>query len=352
MGTKKFGFAIIGTGGIAGIHAKAIGAIENATLLGVQDITKSIAEAFAREYNCAAYDSLDDLLKLDELDIVCICTPSGAHLEPAIKSIEAGKHCLIEKPLEVTLKKCDKIIDAAKQRGVTVAVVFPTRFYEPSLVLKNAIENGRFGKLVLGSAYVKWHRSEAYYNSAAWRGTWELDGGGALMNQAIHSVDMLQWCMGPVESVQASRGNILHKNIEVEDTVVAVLKFASGALGTIECSTAVYPGVFKQMDIMGTSGTVIMEDNHILKWEFEQEENDDKRIREELSAHHSSQGGFSDPLAISYLGHQQQMEDMIHAIETGKRPLIDGLEGRKSVEIVLAIYESARLGELVKVSSI
>ena len=347
MRTKKFGFAIVGTGAIAGIHAKAIEVIENGFLLGVYSRTKSKAEEFAKEYNCSVYDSLDDLLLLDDLDIVCICTPSGAHLEPALKSIRAGKHCLIEKPLEVSIEKSDKIIDAAKARGVTIAVVYPSRFYEVSQELKNAIENGRFGKLVLGTVHVKWNRSDAYYNSAEWRGTWELDGGGALMNQAIHSIDMLQWCMGPVESVQAITGNIRHKNIEVEDTAVAVLKFANGALGTVECSTAVYPGVFKQMQIMGTTGTAVLEDNYVLKWQFEDEQNGDKRIREGLPTNGVSKGGVSDPLSISYWGHQRQMEDMIQAIETGKKPLIDGEEGRKSIEIVLAIYKSAKSGRLI-----
>lgn len=347
MPTTKFGFAIIGTGGIAGIHATAIAAIESATLLGVYNRSRSKAAAFAAQYHCEAYDSIDGLLQLDDLDIVCICTPSGAHLEPALKCIAAGKHCLIEKPLEVTTEKADKLIAAAKARGVMLAVVYPSRFYDVSKALKKAIDDNRFGSLVLGSAYVKWCRTEAYYQSAAWRGTWELDGGGALMNQAIHTVDMLQWCMGPVASVQAFTANARHKNIEVEDTTVAVLKFTNGALGTIECSTATYPGVLKRVEIMGTSGTAVLEDNDIAKWHFEQETADDDRIRENFSATGTAKGGASDPLAISYLGHQRQMEDLMHAIETGAKPLIDGAEGRKSVKIVLAIYESARTGKIV-----
>jgi UDP-N-acetyl-2-amino-2-deoxyglucuronate dehydrogenase len=351
MSTTKFGFAIIGTGGIAGIHATAIAAIPNANLLGVYNRSQSKAETFATQYNCAAYNSIDDLLQLDGLDIVCICTPSGAHLEPAIKSIAAGKHCLIEKPIEVTTQKTDAIINAAKAKGVTVAVIYPSRFYDISQQLKKAIDANRFGKLALGSAYVKWSRTAAYYQSAPWRGTWELDGGGALMNQAIHAVDMLQWCMGPVESVQSLTGNIKHQGIEVEDTAVAVIKFANGAMGTIECSTAVFPGALKRLEIMGTAGTVIMEDNDVTKWIFEQETADDEHIRESYSVNGTLRGGAADPLAISYLGHQRQMEDLMHAIETGTKPLIDGEEGRKSVEIVLAIYESARTGRLVKLKN-
>jgi UDP-N-acetyl-2-amino-2-deoxyglucuronate dehydrogenase len=304
MSTTKFGFAIIGTGGIAGIHATAIAAIPNANLLGVYNRSQSKAETFATQYNCAAYNSIDDLLQLDGLDIVCICTPSGAHLEPAIKSIAAGKHCLIEKPIEVTTQKTDAIINAAKAKGVTVAVIYPSRFYDISQQLKKAIDANRFGKLALGSAYVKWSRTAAYYQSAPWRGTWELDGGGALMNQAIHAVDMLQWCMGPVESVQSLTGNIKHQGIE-----------------------------------------------DVTKCIFEQETADDEHIRESYSVNGTLRGGAADPLAISYLGHQRQMEDLMHAIETGTKPLIDGEEGRKSVEIVLAIYESARTGRLVKLKN-
>ncbi|WP_316812698.1 Gfo/Idh/MocA family oxidoreductase [Pedobacter heparinus] len=347
MEDKVIGFGIVGTGAIAGIHAQAIGAITNAKLLGAYSLTKAKVTEFAGLYNCAAYNSLDEMLQTEGLDIVCICTPSGAHLEPALKSIAAGKHCLIEKPIEVTLEKTDQIIAAAKQKNVQVAVVFPTRFYPASQHLKQAIDSGRFEKLALASSYVKWSRTHEYYQSNPWRGTWKLDGGGALMNQAIHSVDMLQWCMGPVESVMAISGNVKHKDIEVEDTLVAVLKFANGAMGTIECSTAVYPGAYKKLEIMGTAGTVVMEDNDIIQWQFEQTGVDDHQRSEGPSAH-SSKGGVADPKAISYSGHQKQMENLIDAIYNNGKLLIDAQEGRKSVEIVLAIYKSAQTGQLVK----
>lgn len=348
MENKKFGFAIIGTGAIAGIHAQAIAALDNAVLLGVFSRTEEKASSFAETYNCRVFTSIDELLLLDGLDIVCICTPSGAHMEPALKCIEAGKHCLIEKPLEVSLEKCDQIIESAKAKGTKVAVVYPTRFYPISAELKDALDSQRFGDLVIGSAYVKWSRSEAYYNSAAWRGTWEQDGGGALMNQAIHSVDMLQWYMGSVESVQAITGNIKHKSIQVEDTAVAILRFKSGALGTIECSTAVFPGAFKKIEIMGTKGTAIVEDNSLIQWQFEEAVDRDETIREKYSGAHISKGGVSNPLDISYFGHQKQIEDLIEAINLNKDPLIDAEEGRKSVEIVRAIYESAKTGQIVR----
>ena len=345
MTKKTFGFGIVGTGGIAGIHALAINAIPNAKLIGAY--SKSSASAFAIANNCVAYNTLDDLLKADGLDIVCICTPSGLHAEPALKVIEAGKHCLIEKPLEVTLEKSDRIIEAAQKHNALVGVVFPSRFYHSVSSLKNAIDTGRFGNLVMGSAYVKWNRTAEYYKSAAWRGTWEMDGGGALMNQAIHSVDMLQWCMGPVESVMALTANVKHKDIEVEDTAVAILRFAIGAIGTFECSTAVHPGAFIKLEIMGTEGSVVINDNSISEWKFSSAISDDENMTAQ-SGEFLSAGGVADPLSISYKGHQNQIEDLMEAIITGKRPMVDAREGRKSVEIVLAIYKSARTGEMVK----
>lgn len=349
---KQFGFGIIGAGVISGIHAMAINSIDKARLIGIYSTTKNKSDAFAAKYNCTSYTTLDEMLNRPEIDIVCICTPSGIHLDPAIKCIEAGKHCLVEKPLEVTLEKCDQIIKAADKAGIKIGVIFPSRFYEASKQLKKSIDEKRFGDLVLGDAYVKWNRSPEYYQSSAWRGTWELDGGGALMNQGIHSIDLLQWYMGEVQSVQSISANIRHKEIEVEDTIVSILKFANGALGTIECSTAVFPGSLKRIEIMGTKGTAILEESKLIKWEFEHTTGEDQNIIDSMTGGNTSSGGVSNPADISFAGHQRQIEDMIHSIETGDKPLIDGAEGRKSVEIVLAIYESARSGQMVRLPAI
>ena len=348
MGKKHFGFGIVGAGMISHFHAKAIAAIANASLIGVYSINKNKSDEFASQHNCTAYDTLDEMVSLPEIDIVCICTPSGIHLDPAIKSIEAGKHCLIEKPLEVTLEKCDQIIEAASKAGVKIGVIFPSRFYEASKQLKKAIDEKRFGDLVLGDAYIKWNRSSEYYKSGKWRGTWEYDGGGALMNQGIHSVDLLQWYMGSVESVQSVAANIRHKDIEVEDTIVATVKFANGALGTIECSTAVFPGAFKRIEIMGTEGTAILEESNLIKWEFTHTMSEDQIIVDSMAGGNILHGGVSNPADISFIGHKKQVENMIRSVQTGDKPLIDGLEGRKSVEIVLAIYESAASGVIVR----
>ncbi len=348
MGSKSFGFGIVGAGMISNFHARAISEIKNARLLGIYSTNKIKSHQFANRHDCKCYDTLSEMLSQPEIDIVCICTPSGIHLEPAIESIKAGKHCLVEKPLEITVERCDQIIEAAYKAGVKTGVIFPSRFYRASRQLKKSIDEKRFGELVLGDAYVKWSRSAEYYQSGKWRGSWKYDGGGALMNQGIHSVDLLQWYMGSVESVQSVSANIRHKDIEVEDTIVSTIKFRNGALGTIECSTGVFPGTLKRVEIMGTSGTAILEEDHLIQWQFEQESNEDEDIRNTMQQGTISHGGASDPADISFVGHQKQIEDFIHAIETNGTPLVDCKEGRKSVEIVCSIYESARLGKMIE----
>lgn len=344
---KQFGFGLVGTGVISHFHARAIAEIENAHLKGVYNHKAKKAESFSKEHGGKVYDTIEEMLSNPEIDIVSICTPSGLHLEPALQCIEAGKHCLIEKPLEVTVERCDRIINAAKTAGVKVAVVFPSRFYEVNQKLKEAEGQNRFGDLVLGSAYVKWSRTSDYYKSADWRGTWQFDGGGALMNQGIHSVDLLQWVMGPVESVQAYTANRKHKEIEVEDTVAATIRFKSGALGSVECTTAAYPGFFKRLEIIGNKGSAVIEENNILKWQFQEESSLDEIFRNKFNSNNISQGGVSDPAAISHYGHKMQIIDFLNAVENNTTPLIDAEEGRKSVEIVTAIYRSAKTGKTV-----
>jgi len=343
----KYGFGVIGTGSIAEVHARSIHAIDNLVLVGAYDVVRERAEAFGQKYACKAFYNIDAFLNMPDLNVVCICTPSGAHLEPALKAIEAGKHCVIEKPLEVTLERCDKIIAAAKEKQVTIAGIFPSRFQDASIELKSAVDEQRFGRMVMGDAYIKWYRSQQYYDAVKWRGTWKLDGGGALMNQGIHSIDLLQWYMGPVESVSAFTGMLGHKGLEVEDTAVATLKFASGAMGVIEGSTAVYPGFFKKIEILGTQGSAVLEENNFLCWKFLQERETDQDIRKRFSGEHASGGGVSDPKAISDLGHIRQLQDMIYALERKRLPLVDAVEARKAVEIIVAIYQSARTGETV-----
>ena len=223
------GFGIIGCGMISRFHAKAIGEVRGAKLIACFDQSPAAADKLAADTGCKAYHALGDMLADPGVQVVTIGTPSGAHAEPAVAAARAGKHVIVEKPLEITLRRCDAIIAACQKAGVVLSTIFPSRFHDAAQELKRAVDAGRFGRLTLADAYVKWYRSQAYYDSGAWRGTWDLDGGGALMNQAIHSVDLLRWLVGPVAEVRAQTALLAHQRIAVEDTAVATIQFANGA---------------------------------------------------------------------------------------------------------------------------
>src|SRR5262245_32327449 len=219
-----FGFGIVGCGMIANFHARAIADIRNAKLVGCFDSIPAAADKFAASQQITAYHKLEDMLANPEIQIITICTPSGAHMDPAVAAAKAGKHVLVEKPLEITLKKCDKIIEACEKAGVRGGTIMPGRFSPANIALKDALSEGRFGKLTLGDTYVKWWRSQEYYDQGGWRGTWALDGGGAYMNQAIHNVDLLYWFMGDVAEVTGVTSLVAHERIEVEDVGVATMR--------------------------------------------------------------------------------------------------------------------------------
>jgi len=342
------GFGIIGCGLISKFHARAIADVPGAELVACYDTVPEAADRLAAETGCKAYHSLDALLADPRVEVVTVATPSGAHMEPAVAAAEAGKHVIVEKPLEITLERCDAIIRACEKADVVLSTIFPSRFHDVGQLLKRAVDEGRFGRLVLGDAYVKWWRTQQYYDSGAWRGTWELDGGGALMNQAIHSVDLLLWFMGPLAEVRAEFALLGHERIAVEDVAVAALRFANGALGTIEATTASYPGHKKRIEIHGTKGTAIMEEEDLIFWEFAEPQPEDEEIRRKMAERKSGTGGAADPAAIGHHGHARQFADVLEAIRTGRKPLIDGYEGRRAVEAILAIYLSAERGQPVR----
>ena len=342
-----YGFGIVGCGMIANFHAKAIGDIKGANVVACFDNFPKSAQRFAKANGCTPYESMKDMLADPKVDIVTICTPSGAHMEPAVAAAKAGKHVIVEKPLEITLKRCDKIIEACEKNGVVCSAIFPSRFHESSKLMKKAVDKKKFGTLAMADAYVKWFRTQEYYDSGAWRGTWALDGGGALMNQAIHSVDLLAWLMGDVESITAHTATLAHKRIEVEDVAVATLKFANGALGTIEASTAAYPGYLKKIELYGSKGSAVLEEEDIKIWDFEKPTAADKALLKKMKGKTKSGGGAADPTAIGHHGHTEQFKDVLKAIKGGKKPAIDGYEGRRSVEIILAIYKAAETGKAV-----
>jgi predicted dehydrogenase len=345
----EHGFGIIGCGMIAEFHTRAINEIENARVVVAWSRHPAHGEKIARLAGggCAIFDDLDAMLAVPGLDVVCVCTPSGAHLDPAVRAARAGKHVVVEKPLEITLPRCDAIIGACDDAGVRLCTIFPSRFSDANLRLKQAISTGRFGRLTLGDTHVKWWRTQEYYDSGGWRGTWDLDGGGALMNQAIHNVDLLYWLMGDVASITAMTSTLVHARIEVEDTAVACVRFKNGALGVIEAATSAFPGLLKRTEIHGDRGSARVEQDDITLWEFQEKVPSDNAVFAAMAAQTGFKAGASDPRGITHIGHRDQLTDFLQAIDEGSDPLVDGREGRKSVEIIRAIYRSAETGSQV-----
>jgi UDP-N-acetyl-2-amino-2-deoxyglucuronate dehydrogenase len=348
--TGSFGIALVGCGMISEFQAQAIRAIPGARVAACFDSVAALAEKRAAENGARSYGDLGKLLEDPDVDAVSICTPSGAHLEPALLAAKAGKHVIVEKPVEVTVERVDAIIDACRQAGVTLGAIFPRRFQDSSRVLKDAIDRGRFGRIVLGDVYIKWHRTQEYYDRGGWRGTWKLDGGGALMNQGIHGIDLLQWLLGGIAEVASFTATLAHERIEVEDVAAAAVRFHNGALGVIEGTTGSWPGARIRVEIGGTKGSVVMEDETILSWQFAEEEPGDAEIRRLHGPREGlSGGGAGDPRAISSEGHRRQFEDFVGAIRAGRKPFLSGEDARAAVAVITAIYRSAGERRVVSV---
>ena len=336
---KIWNFGIIGAGLIADFHAKAIQNIRNARLTGICSSNPDKARKLAEKYNCKIFKDYEEMLRSGEIEVVTIATPSGAHMEPTIEAALYGKHVICEKPLEISLERIDKMIEAHARAGTKLGGIFNYRYHDSLKYLKSAVDNGRFGTITYASVHVPWWRSDDYYKDS-WHGTLKLDGGGALMNQAIHMIDILQHLMGPVDSLQAYTATLGH-SIEVEDTAAAVLKFKNNALGVIYGSTASFPGQFRRIEITGTKGTVIQVENSFKVWQFADQTEADNEIFNRFNQIEGG-GGVSDPGAIPFEPHAKNIAAFIDSIETGKTFEINGPEARKAVEIVLAIYTSAR----------
>ncbi len=337
---KTINFALVGTGNIANFHARAIGLVEGASLVAVHSRRKAVGRDFAQKYGAQYVPDYAELLKNPEIDAVCITTPSGTHGELGILAARAKKHVLCEKPLEITPARVDELVAACTQNQVQLGAIFQSRFGPGAMALKKAATEGRFGKLSQCGAYVPWFRTPAYYASAGWRGTWELDGGGALMNQSIHAIDLLLYIAGDVAEVSARCGTVLHKGIEVEDNAAAWLKFKNGAFGVIQGSTTCFPGESKRVEIKGTRGSATLVDDRTTFWQFETENAEDAEIRAWASEAQIG-GGASDPNAISVEGHRAQIEDFAGAIRENRPPAIPGSDGRRAVELITAIYRSS-----------
>ena len=338
--TKSYGFAVVGCGNIGEKHARVLSELEGAKLVAVCDNIRERVIEFGKKYNAKPYSDYSRLLKDKNVDVVTICTPSGMHAQMTIEAAEAGKHVVTEKPMALTLRGADKMIEICKKNNVRLFVVKQNRYNPPIKRLKEAIDKGRFGKIFLVNTTVRWSRPQKYYNGDAWRGTWKMDG-GVIMNQASHHVDLLRWLVGPVESVFARVETLTHK-IEVDDTAVVTLKFKNGALGIIEATTGIFPKNLEgSVAVFGTKGSAKVGGSCVSKievWDFQDYENEDDEILKFSSI----------PPDVYAYSHREVFRNIIGALRTNKDPLISGIEGRNTLELILAIYKSAMTGKEVK----
>ena len=350
---EKLRFGIVGCGVIGPVHAEAIASLPDAQLVSVVDLNPEKAQKLASQYGATPYSHLQHMLDSEQVDVVIICTPSGLHGELACQVMRSGRHVIVEKPVEITREALDEMLRVQQETGVKLAVMSQHRFEPSSRHFDDLVEEKAFGRLVLGNAIVPWWRSQEYYDSGDWRGTWKLDGGGVLMNQSIHSIDLLQWLMGPVKSVFGYTDTLAHR-METEDVAVSVLRFANGALGTIAATTSAYPGVTTRIEIFGDKGSAVIENDSLSYLHLAR---DDKEsisaygvATQEHNKREDSGSTSQNPAALSAGSHALQIADMIRAIREDGMPLVDGYAARHPVDIILSIYESARIHKEVTIS--
>jgi predicted dehydrogenase len=336
---------ILGGGNISTTHARAAREIEGVEIAAVYGQNRQKAEELAGNSGGVVYEDLQSFLDHRPMEVVAIGSPSGVHAEQGIAAARRGLHILVEKPIDVTIERADALIEACEKAHVKLGVFFQDRVKPHITQLKEFLEAGKLGKPILVTARVKWYRTPEYYSGSRWRGLQSLDGGGALMNQGVHTVDLLLWLMGPVERVYARAITALHE-IETEDTVVATLEFASGAIGTLEAATSAYPGYNRRLEITGSEGTIILEHDRVIAADL-------RSPTDEFlsSGERDSNASASSPVVSDLRGHRMIIEDFLRAIRLDGVPRCDGREGRKSVELVQAIYESSRTGRPVGVLS-
>jgi len=335
---KPLGIGIIGAGNVAISHVLGWQQTDGAAPLAVCRRDETKVKEFANKFNLEWTTVYQELLTRDDINVVDILLPSGLHAECGIAAAEAGKHVIVEKPIDVTLQKADNLIAACQENGVTLGVISQYRFMDGMLKMYKILADGKLGQLIQGDAYIKWFRPQSYYDSGAWRGTWKLDGGGPFMNQGIHFIDLLLSAMGPVKSVYAKTKTLAH-NIEVEDIGVAMLEFQNGAYGVIEASTATFPGMPARLDIHGTKGTLSIEGDKMVFLHIDGKDSE--------SDTDVDKGGASNPLDINVRPFVRQFTDIVEAIQTGRQPIVNGDVARKPLELILAIYESSKSGKEV-----
>jgi UDP-N-acetyl-2-amino-2-deoxyglucuronate dehydrogenase len=355
-----FNIAILGCGKVAHLHAKAINDIPSARLAGVWSRSASTADTFAAQYNVRSYRSVTELVRTEKIDLSIVCTPHPFHRATAEEAALAGSSVLVEKPLAVTLSDCDRMMATCKNAGVQLGVISQRRWYAPAERVRQAIDDGKIGVPALGTVTMLGWRDRAYYESDAWRGTWDMEGGGVLVNQAPHQLDLLLWYMGEAEEVFGLWRNLNHPYIEVEDTALAIITFKSGAIGNIVVSNSQKPGIYGKVHVHGSNGASvgvqtdggamfiagmsgILEPPYNDLWSVQGEEHLQEQWKREDSAFFSS----VDPM-VHYM--KVQIEDFLNAIKNGSAPRVTGMDGRKVVELFDAIYRSTRENKPVKIA--
>lgn len=329
---------LLGGGNISQTHARAVAQTKGAQVVAVYGQNQEKAVRLSKLCGSRMYENLQAFLNHKPMDMVLIGSPSGLHAEQGIAAARHQLHVLVEKPLDVSLEHADALIAECERSRVKLGVFFQDRVAPGICKLKELIDAGRLGKLILVSASVKWYRPPEYFSGSRWRGTWALDGGGSLINQGVHTLDLLLWLLGDVERVYAKAITALHQ-IETEDTVVATLEFGNGVLGTLEAATSIYPGYARRLELSGAEGTIILEHDRIISADLRQPLEETS-----LGAKEDTNLSATSPVVSDVRGHQRILEDFLHAIATNGRPLCDGHEGRRSLELAKAIYESSRTG--------
>lgn len=332
----KLKIGIVGCGTIATIHGQAIEESQKLELISVFSRTESNAATMGEKFSVPWHTDWKTFISDPEMDAVSICTPSGNHLDYGKMAAEAGKHVIVEKPIEITLERARQLIKVCEENGVALAVIYQSRFIPEIKEVKIKLDEQEIGDLFMGDAYIKWFRDQEYYDSGAWRGTLALDGGGVLINQAIHTVDLLQWFMGDVESIYGKTNTLTHERLEGEDNAIAVVKYKSGAMGVIVGSTSIQPAQPRRIELHGKNGSITLDGDDFKMLKAEETETVEQDKKSLASGASSPMAGFSiDP-------HRDQFEAIADAIDEGRVPPVSGKESLKSLAIVLAIYESSK----------
>jgi UDP-N-acetyl-2-amino-2-deoxyglucuronate dehydrogenase len=339
---------ILGGGNISDTHARAAAAIPGVNVVACYGANRERTAKLAQAHGARAYDDLDEFLGHRPMDIVAIGSPSGLHAQQGIAAARQGLHVLSEKPLDITTQRADELIAACEQAGVKLGVFFQDRLRPAVIEIKRMLDSGELGKPVMIAGRVRWYRPPEYYSGSKWRGTWALDGGGALINQAIHTVDLVQWLFGPVTRVSSAVATRVH-DIEVEDTAAAVIEFESGAIGTIEAATSLFPGYPRRLEVTGSEGTIVLEDDKIVRSDLRSGAAGAAAAK---SAEAAPPENVASPVVSDASAHQRVIEDFIRAIRNNTTPATDGRQGRQSVALVEAIYAAARERRPVMLSSV